>query len=69
MTVSFELPNYPVLGTGIFAGVGVKESLTGKLLRGRLKWVGPVDRMEGNGCLREWMRLEWRVEGEEKDRH
>ena len=45
--------------------VGV--SLMRKLVRSQLKWAGHVERMEGNDRQREWMHLEWRVEGDEED--
>ena len=41
--------------------VGVRESLTRKLVRGRLKWVGPVDRMGGEQLTKRADAL--RVEG------
>ena len=48
--------------------VGVRESLTRKLVRNRLKWAGRVERIEGSGSRREWLRLE-RVEGEGREEY
>ena len=54
--------------------VGVKESLTRKLVRSQLKWAGHVERMEGVRLTKEAdalgvedrrkrVRLGWRIEG------
>ena len=48
--------------------VGVRESLTRKLVRGRLKWTGHVERMEGVRLTKRADALGVEgIEGEEDD--